>query len=591
MISSRIHIALVFASLIACCASNAAAQQSDRERLAIALEQGADQRGAARIYLELFNEFSDNRRYFDGVVRTLTALSQYESLLPIAEKYAEKHPSVDLEVLLGTLANKTGKNADVYWKRAIELGRRSESAFASVGRAQASLLLNTEAISSFEQARSASQDKFTYADQLSRLYTTTGNYHAAVNEILTLFAITGDEYSTEGRLAAIMTTDSGAVITGKILDSASTLNPDILRIQWWYLTQQKRWDEAFEIAAKVDDLENQNGRIILLFADAARKAQAYDIAIKAYGTLVNKDQTIAVAASYGYTQTLDQRVSNSQNISTEEAQSIIDRYKEIVRNHPNNPLAASALLREAQLTIQCLHDTSNAVDLLTSLVNKWRGTSYASEGALMLADLYYALDNSVASNELLTGVEAYKGALADIARLRKADHALYNHQLDSARETYLVLSADTRSDAANDAIDRLGLLMLLPDDSIGVVSYVDAMRLRAKGNSLGAAEAFRVTAQKAKDQDLADRAHVEAALLYQNTHDTSAVNNQLKAVLLRIPESTVGDRALQIVADLYERSGRIKEALDTLTTLLVQYPRSILAPQCRERIRRLRGDA
>lgn len=591
MSSNRLYVALVFTVLIVISANTLTAQQSDRERLAIALEQGADQRGAARIYLELLNESPDNRRYFDGVVRTLTSLSQFESLLPIAEKYAEKHPSVELEVLLGTLANKAGNEADAHWKRAIELGRSSESAFASVGRAQASLMLTTEAISTFEQARIASQDKFAYADPLSRLYTVVGNYRAAVNEILTMFTMTGDEYSTEGRLAAIMTTESGAEITGKILDSASISNPDLLRIQWWYLTQQKRWDQAFDVATKVDDLENQNGRIVLSFADAARKAQAYDIAIKAYGSLVNKDQTIAVAASYGYTQTLDQRVSTSQKFSIEEAQSIIDRYKGIVRNHPNNPLAASALLREAQLTIQYLRDTSNAIDVLTSLVNKWRGTSYSSEGALMLADLYYALGNNVASSELLTGLEEHKGALADIARLRKADHTLFNHQLTNAKQTYLELSADTHSDAANDAIDRLGLLMLLPDDSIGVVSYIDAMHLQAKGNSLAAAVAFSATAEKAKDQDLVDRAHIEAAILYQNTHDTIAVLNQLKSVLLRIPESTVGDRALQIVADLYERSGRIQEALDTLTTLLVQYPRSILAPQCRERIRRLRGDA
>lgn len=567
------------------------AQTNERERMAVALEQGNDVRSAARMYLELLQDNPNNQRYFDGVVRTLSALSQYESLLPIAEQYAGSHPSVEVEILLATIAVKTAKNDEVHWTKALALGNRNESTYAAVGKAQADCMLTKKAIDSYEHARSLANDNKAYSNQLALLYGRDGNYPAAVREILAVFSINGDEYAAKGKLAAIMATPEGRKAVGEGLETEARMYPDVLRIQWWYLTQVGQWNEAFIVAKEVDQKERLAGRAILQFAEAARKEQAYDVAIKAYGELLNAAPTIAIAASYGYTQTLDQKLSNTVKRTASDATSLIERYRVIAESHATHPLAANALLRMAQLSISYLSDTSAAIDALTQLINRWRGTTSAAEGTLLLSDLYFAKGNRTASDDLLASLARMANPFTAQSKLRLADHQLFDGDIASAQTTYLELSALTETDAANDAIERLGLLLHMPDDSLTVRGIIQGMKLVALGNIAEAVKTYSQNGANARDPELADRAHLEAATLLMRMADTTQIRSQLQSILQRIPETTLGDRALEIIADLYIREGNLQEAINTLTTLLVQYPRSILAPSSRERIRKLRGDA
>ena len=72
--------------------------------------------------------------------------------------------------------------------------------------------------------------------------------------------------------------------------------------------------------------------------------------------------------------------------------------------------------------------------------------------------------------------------------------------------------------------------------------------------------------------------------------DTTAMT-LLDAIIADVPETIFGDRALFRKAELALRRKDVPMAVDALTVLLVQYPRSILLPDARERLRALRGDS
>lgn len=570
--------------------STVAAQNAERERLARTYEQGSDWRSAAKIYLELHQETPNNPRYFNGVVRCLTSLAQYASLLPIVEAQLARSPTTETAILAGITATRAGKEADNYWKQAVAIGGNTEGVFASLGAAQAEVAQTEKALASYLAARKLSGNVRAYALELSTLYSAEGKYEQAAQEIVTQYAVDGNEQLAQGRLAALMITPEGSLAIGKVLGEVENTDLDIMRLQWWYLTQVGQWEKALKIVGQIDKTENLRGRLLLRFAETARQEQQYAIAMQTYRSLMSAEPSIAIAATYGYTQTLDQQFLSSPSLNRDTGIIVRDQYQEIATKYASHPLSANALLRIAQIDVE-LGRPDEARETLTRLSNTWPGTSAALQGSLLLASIYYAQGSRTMAEELLHNVERTQTEYAESARLMLADYLLYAGNLAEAQSVYLQISANTSSSATNDALERLGLLMYKQDDSTGVLAMIDALRLSALHQSTKAAQAFVHAAEVATEPTIQDKAHLEAAAIFVNEADSVAAAKQLDFIFSRIPESSVGDRALALMAGLQEKAGNTQGAVATLTTLLVQYPHSILAPATRERIRRLRGDA
>jgi tetratricopeptide (TPR) repeat protein len=585
-----IRLACLF-SILLLATAGLQAQSADRERMARAFEQGGDLRGAARLYLELLKESPSSKPYFDGVVRTLTGLGQYESLLPIVDSRLQLAPSVDLALLAAGTAAKAGKPADKYWALAREIGGASAATLATIGQAQAAVLLNDLALASFLEARTLSADPLAFAEPLRRLYSARGRYSEATAEVLKMYQSDGDLEAAQGRLSALMATPEGAEAVGKGLSSLDGSNPEGLRLYIWHAKHTGQWQEALRLVRKLDEMENEDGQLILMFADAALRQEAYPTALEAYGSLVDGPRKVALSAAYGFANTLDRQLASRSAISASEAREIVAKYREIVRQHADHPLAADALLRIGILSLEQLNDVDAARDALSYLTNRWKGTDAAADGALLLADIFYAADRRELAMEQLASVEKLASPKSELARMRRADYLLFDGKRSEARDLYITLSARTSSDAANDAIDRLGLLVLAADDSTTVDLYIQGLALQARRRTAEAAAIFVQAGNNARDEEIADRSRLEAARLFIQLSDTASASSQLEPIVARIPESTVGDRALVLIASILIQKGDRQGAIAALTTLLVQYPRSILAPTSRERIRRLRGDA
>ena len=404
-----------------------------------------------------------------------------------------------------------------------------------------------------------------------------------------------DQTSTTGRLSALMSMDSTGKRVGSVLLSASDV-PGLLRLQAWYYRTVGDWPTALRITRQIDEDENQRGNEILRFADAARRDGAYDIALDAYNVVLKTgSKQVALVASFGVVRTLDQRISSQVRIDTAEAISIIARYREIIKANPDHPLTADAMYRAAVLCDDILHDVDQARDLLTGLTNRWKGTTASANGALLLADLYVAAGRTDAADDILTELVSsdrnIDADVRDLALLRRSDLKLFQGDQATAKGGYLEIIKRPASLAANDALERLTLLTLAIDDSAAVASFFVGTNALIRRDISAAAEAFRQASLLATDPEVKDRCIFNESKAYYQMGQTERARTSIEAVIARIPDSIFGDRALVLLADCHERLGNTTEAIASLTTLLVQYPRSILAPTSRERIRRLRGDA
>ncbi|MBI2793459.1 MAG: tetratricopeptide repeat protein [Ignavibacteria bacterium] len=570
----------------------------DQLSYAKAYEQSGDLRSAARIYLELFDASPTNAAAFEGLVRTFDGLKQYSGLLPLIEKRFKAVPSRTTALLASAACLKIGKveAAEQWWSKVRDLGNDGSAAWAAIARQQSEFFLNDRAIASYLTARSKSDDDLDFALELSLLYSTTGQVAKAAEEILKAHQQQGELALTYGRLSALMTSDTASTAVGSVIMSATNI-AEINFIKQWYYRHTGQWEQALIITKELDAESGQRGSEMLMFADAARAEGAYDVAIQAYGLLIDSggDRHVSLSAAYGIAQTLDQKVRSAQTIDKAVATAVVERYNSIAAAYSEHPLSADAMYRAAVLMDDVLGKTREAIELLTKLINRWSGTTASVDGALRLADLYLSVDQVEGALSALAVADADRNPMnserRDLARLRRADIVLFQGNKDSARSMYASLAASPGSPAANDALEKIALLMLEQDDSVGVNGIVRGLHALSRRKTEEASRIFVATVSEARDNEIRDRSRIEAAQCFVKLGQQEAADSQLVAILDRIPDTIYGDKALIITADVLERRGDVQGAIAALTSLLVQYPRSILAPSARERIRKLRGDA
>lgn len=592
--SAAILICVIACSLLA----SAQTGERDQARMAQAYERSGDVRNAARIYQELYAASPSNVLYFEGVVRTLQALDQLPSLYPIIVQHAQRVQNVPTLILAGTLAAKLGKSAerDEYWKKVRDVGGDDESVLVALGRAQTGVFLFADALTTYRDARKQNGSSTAYQDEIIVCLVATAKIEQAVDEALAGYDDELDLPNVIKRLSAVLANEGSAQFLDARLSKGEQSRP-LLRLSLWFYRQQKMWSKAMKAAVALDDASANPGSELLSYADGARADEEYNVAIEAYRNVMNrtKDQRIQTSAAYGSVRALEQRLRASASMDVGEARNIVASYDDVIRRFSQHPLTADALYYSALILDDVIRDVDDAQRRLLRITSFWKGASVAPDAAMRLADIYLAQGADSAARAQLLLVQDMRGGVAseklDVARLKLADMDLWSGNVDSASAQYSMIAADPSSIAANDAIDRLLLLQLQQDDSTGVSAIIKAEQYFQRRQFAKAIDVLATQLASTKDQDLKDRGTFLAARSCIVMGDTLKAEPFLLAILQRIPESIYGDKALWLLASVSEFKTDIKSAMQYLESLLMNYPRSILIPDTRERIRKLRGDA
>lgn len=574
--------------------------ERDQLRMAATYERGGDLRGAARIYQELLAGSPSNEAYFQGVVRTLSGLQQYDALLPLVETYASQRQSSDAGVLAGSLRARRGERdaAQQWWTRALDWSVDKEQTLVQISTEQRKSGLFDLALTSIRRARdlAGSAREHPYSDELVSLLTLTSQYEEACNEIIEVFTTERDLYRAMRALTVVLASEGAIQYALAAVDRLSSTDEDYVRLQQWMYRQTKSWEKALATSEQLDRVTRSNGNEVLMFAEGARNDEQYEIALRAYDRVLamSTDQRAKIAAAYGSVRTIEQQMRRSRELSVADAREIVRRYDDVIATYPQHPLCADALMHAARIEDGVLQQSDKARERLLRIQNQWRGTSTYAEAALLLATLYLAIGKDSEATEVLNALivapVVVVGDRRDLARLQLADMKFWNNEIPDARRIYSELAEVPSSVAANDAIDRLLLLDLAQDDSASVVKFAQGEGLFARRQYHQAYTTYMQISESARDLDLRDRASARAMESALAMRDDSLAVVPIRRVIERIPETIWGDRVLIRLAEIEERKGDVQAAITTLNSLLVAYPRSIFVPSARDRIRRLRGD-
>jgi tetratricopeptide (TPR) repeat protein len=487
--------------------------------------------------------------YFDGTVRTLMALGQFSSVLPLVEDYlqlqqynAEQRATqgatvrgmseerrIDILTLKGDVLWKMGRTtqAQETWKQALSAltayPNKRDSSYIRLALVQSSNRAFEQAIQTLQQARVDFSIPTLFSDQLSQLYGAVGNFTAGTQEILTMLRLQGAQNIARGRISAYLISERGLKETRVVLERAAekeSSNAPLQRLYSWFLREIKEYDRALEATARLDNLINAQGREIYEFAESARRDAAYMPALKAFGLLIDKGKrnSYALSALYGYARTAEAALtaakaesagtgssaSTAPILAVGDAPALLERYEQIVREYPTTEPALAAQYRIASVTAEYLGNYTQAIAAYKKVLEQFLSfpphfrqaeslQSIAAQATVELGKLYVMLGNMTdAEYTYRQVISTFPSATTerDEALFHLAELEYFRCALDSARERFGRLLVNPNADIANDALEMIGLLELqdtpLGKELLCKLAQADAKARQAKTGTTAA---------------------------------------------------------------------------------------------------------
>jgi len=250
----------------------------------------------------------------------------------------------------------------------------------------------------------------------------------------------------------------------------------------------------------------------------------------------------------------------------------------------------------SQLQLNVFHEIGEAEALLTEIVERHPGSPVADQARFDIGVTYLLRDDLTQARLAFSRLENKLriGELAEKSRFELGLIAFYEGQFESALAFSDALDENTATDIANDAIE---LKVLLREnrgpDSLDtpLTQYARAQLLHRQRRFKEAIVLLEPLLTSYPSHALADEIRFwRASNLRELRHFEEAIS-AFSEIVAENRESYLADRSLFAVGDIYERGLREPAlALETYSNLLVEFPGSLLAPEVRARIRKIRGD-
>ncbi len=531
----------------------------------------------------------------------------------VEDRMAQTARTANLLAELGRLHLLAGDEpaASDAWRAALDTAPDRASSYQLVSAAQIEARRYQDARATLLQGRERLSDASLFRVRLAELFGRTDEPERAFEEYAALLSEDPDRLDfVQSRIGQMLEQEGTADAFTNALGRLIRREPLVLpyrELSAWLSAETGDFAAALDAARALDRLRGDDGLSLFAFAQSALGAGAFDEALSAYGLLLDRhaDQPVVPMALLGSADLHVQRASASGERAFDPAGTRIDApdydraralYETFLREHPTHPSVAVALRRLAGLQKDVFRDYGQAETLLRRVLATSPDGAVAARARLDLGEVAMLRGDLAAAQAAFSSVEEREriGEVAELARLELARLAFYEGQFETATTRAQAMNRNTATDAANDAIE----LKLLVSENTGPDSTNAPLRAFARARllqrqqrpalALGTVDSLLAAAP---DHKLADDAHFLRAELLRALGRTGEALAALAAFPGQHAESHLADRAVFTAAEIHERElGDPQAAMTAYADLLARYPGSLLAPEVRARIRRLRGD-
>ncbi len=623
--NTRFLLALLAALILA--AAPATAQQNNgwtiqrggdettgKFRLADAYLRAGQTDRALGLLEDLLADDPDSFPVYDKLKEAYVTAKRFDDALRLVEeRIARTARTPNLLAELGRLHFLDGdmEAANEAWQNALDAAPDRASTYQQVSAAQITARLYDEAVATLIAGRERLNDATRFRVRLADLYGRTNKHELAFEEYAAL--ITDDPQRldfVQSRIGQMLEQDGADAAFTAALERLIRREPLVLpyrELAAWLYAETGDFGSALDAVRALDRLRSEEGQSLFAFAESALSAEAFDEALAAYQIVLDRhaDGPMAPLALLSTALLHERRAEvngerafdpGGNRIPAADYDESLARYEAFLRGHPTHPNQPIALRRLAGLQKDVFRDYGQAEALLRDILLRYPNGPIAARAQLDLGEVAILRDDLVAARTAFTSVEEGEriGEAAELARLELARLAFYEGQFETAKLRTQAMNRNTATDVANDAIE----LKLLVSENTGPDSTNTPLRTFARARLLQrqqrpalALAAVDSLLADAPGHKLSDEAHFLRAELLRALGRTDEALAALDAFPGQFADSHLADRAVFTFAEIHERDlADPQAAVAAYSDLLARYPGSLLAPEARARIRRLRGD-
>lgn len=604
--------------LFACSALSQTPDATTKFRLAQSLEQAGEVERAASLYKELLTKDPSNFMYFDGVQRTLLALKRYdEAVQLITSRLGTSPDDLNLRTLLGSVLYRAGreKEADQTWDKAIAAAPANPNTYRLVAGAMVESRLLDRALATYRRGREACNDPNLFTMEMSQLLVATMDYRGASTEYLRWLDQNPAQASfVQNRMALFSWKPEGREAAIGVVRAAIDKREDIrlYELLGWLYMEGKDYNSAYDVYRTIDKLSGSNGTGIYAFAERAFHERVYDLAARAYRAALDAPLPAPrrPAAMYGYATCMKEMAAIPDTSGEDKPDAplpapethpqyagVFSSYREVIQRFPHTEFAARSYLQIGLIQFEKEFDLDGALASFDRVKDENPGiNTIAYEVALRAGQVLTARgDTAAAWARYLTVAHAPSATpdQSDEANFRLAEMEYFHGQFAAAIQRLDSISLNLKADYANDALALRAFLQENNSSSpqaLAEFSRADFLARQRKNTE--AVALLQAIARKYPQAFLVDDALMKTASLQARSGMYREAVASYDTLLTKFKESSVSlDRARFQMGEVYELG--LKDSANAIACyekLLVDYPRSVLVEQARNRIRRLRGD-
>lgn len=560
---------------------------------------------AVVLYKEIYNAHPDSKELYQEYLLTLMSLKDYKKAEDLVKSRLQKEANNPLYLLdLGNvyMADKKNKKAEEQFELALKyvngddiLTQQMANTFSNSGNIQ-------WAIKTYERAIQVVQIPGLYNAALAKCYNKIGDVEKAISLVIegsqnqNMLLTSGDE-SVEANLLELMADDIEKQKKGqKAIIKLVNEHPENYYYTYlltWMFSIQNNWDQALIQIQALEKRSTDKGRLLLEFAKNATQKNEFDVAQKAYNTVIGYGATHPryKTAREDMLRMRLVRLQNMSLVSKSDIEECVKGFEAFFAEYPD-ALGRPVLNDYALLEAQYANDVPKGIALLNNAIKQNAGDKFfAGTCKLQLGD-YYIIQGKVWEAALMYAQvdKAFReDAMGEEARFRNAKLSYYQNDFEQAQGQLSVLKASTSELIANDAL-FLSVLITenIPPDSNLVplkrFAYADLLLFQNKDTE--AEKLLDSIAREFPKNPLTDDILLIRSKIAMKHKDFSKAIDYLKEILEKHGKDVLADDALFQIAEITRKNlNNPAEAKKYYEQLIIDYPGSSFIQQARVQLR------
>ncbi|MFZ1289802.1 MAG: tetratricopeptide repeat protein [Melioribacteraceae bacterium] len=575
-------------------------------RLAKTFEEINNFEDAKKIYIDLLNQQPQNFTFYRNLHDLLLKTKNYDECFVLIQNQIKQNPNnIDLYGDLGSLYYLTGKEKEAQetWEMGISLNPETAFSYRIIANYLIENRLIEQSISLLEKGNSISEDNTIFSYDIANLYSITMKFDKAAEEYCKIILSKPNQIAiVKNRILGYINSNGAEEPTLKVIENNynNYENKLFLELLIDIYLKTNNFEKAFENAKIIESENKNNGSYLYNIAIRISQLGDHSTTANTYKFLIENypNSPLVAQAEIGYTREIEFNFKNiitkenswkkfsNHKFNTAEFQNLISAYNDLSKKYSKDNVGIEAKYRSGIIYQEFLSDDKKADSIFQNIIDENTGNELIPEVKFRLAKLNLQNANLDQAESILEEILLYKindKQLINDIKFLLAKTKMWQGKFSEAISKFNEVKTNSEDENTNDALQFLLLLNTFKNDSLNLLSYVNADYLIEKKKYYDASIEFKKLADNKKLILLKDFASVNYVELILSLNNYEEAVIFLEEISNCDEDNIYKDRILYLLgASYYYGLNEADKASKIFSRIFNEFPNSIYSGKSRK---------